>query len=91
MRCVYKYIVPVDHESNVMMPREAKILSAGFQGDDLMIWALVEPDYMMVPRKIRVVGTGFPNNDGICGRPFIGTVFKPESGLVFHLFDYGEK
>jgi len=102
MRSIFKFTVPTgDHRtfvSAVPMHSGAKVLSAGCQGSDLVIWAEVLSDSPIVTRKIRVIGTGWNLDtiDGDCNHPFlgnfIGTVqFRDGTGLVFHLFDLGEE
>jgi len=73
-----------------MMPKSAKIISCGAQGDDLYLWAeiLVEQsadaEKDLSERKFDVLMTGpmYPV------RPwtFIGTV-QMQSGLVFHIYE----
>lgn len=89
--------------SEIGMPRGAVIISAGVQGErDIMVWALVDSDALLVARRLVVHGTGHPVlkevtetfTAGIQGQPvevlfsFINTVFM--GPLVFHIFDLGE-
>jgi hypothetical protein len=74
--------------NTVSMPRHARILSCAFQGQQLMIWAVVVPGNPKVARTIFVSGTGHPHEHDLRG-PFVGTAFI--GSLVFHVFDHGEK
>lgn len=73
--------------NKVMMPTHARVLSVGFQGEDLRLWAVVVPSNVQKARLFEVIGTGWPA-DGKASGPFLGTVFHP-GGLVFHVFDHG--
>jgi hypothetical protein len=66
------------------MTAHAKILSVGAQGDNVCVWAIVDPTYTTEYRAIDAYGTGHqvPANPG----RFLGTV-QMDDGLVFHLFD----
>lgn len=72
----------------VTMPAGSRPLSVAFQRDDLRVWAVVQPANSQVRRAFRVVGTGHPAPD--LDGAFVGTAHHP-SGLVFHVFDYGEQ
>ena len=81
---VWKFkLGPMDN--TIEMPLGARVLSAAFQGEDLQIWAAVDPCAENGARMLRVVGTGHPAPD--LDGAFVGTVFW--GALVFHVFDYG--
>ena len=82
MKQVWKYEVDLS-ETPIDMPAQAEILSAGFQGDTLCVWALVDIEQRPIPRKIMVRGTG--HNIRWDNLVLIGTVFK--DSLVFHVFE----
>lgn len=65
------------------------ILSAGAQGDDIMVWALCQPEAKPVERLLWVVPTGQPRPEQFVGGTFVGTV-QMHNALVFHVFDGGE-
>lgn len=86
MTVIYKYAVTVTRKQHIIMPRDAKILSAQCQGDCIQLWARVDPSEPLVNRAINVLGTGHE----FFGYPgeFIATV---QTGpYVWHLFDGGE-
>lgn len=88
---VFKYPVPIADEARILMPEWAQILSVAFQGPQLMLWAIVDPD---APKQVRVLairGTGHPaaGLDGTEPAAFVGTAIHP-GGLVFHIWDRGE-
>ncbi|OBC11419.1 hypothetical protein A5784_35055 [Mycobacterium sp. 852013-50091_SCH5140682] len=81
MKFIYKY--KLDPQEEQILSLRGPVLSAGVQGDDIMVWA--EHDDEMSPRKVRVStrGTGHAL-DGADEGQFIGTVFL--GSLVFHIF-----
>lgn len=83
---VFKYEIPIDDEVSVMMPRWAQVLSVGNQGEKLCVWARVDTDDELTPRKFRVAGTGHPLDDERT-LDFLGTVQFYGGALVFHVFE----
>lgn len=70
--------------SRVTMPINARVISAGVQGDDIMVWAMVNPkEADKNERRFQVVGTGRPLAKRMM--QFIDTVFM--GSLVFHVFE----
>lgn len=85
---VYKYVVPIptNARSFVVMPATARLLSVGLQDDEMVVWALVDPDEETGLRRLIVANTGalipnFPPSDR-----FVGTVTST-AGVVWHVFD----
>lgn len=70
----------------VQMPRGARVLSVGVQGDDIVLWAIVEPTNKTESRFFHVIPTGSPMV--IYDTKFIGTVQM--GPLVFHVFEEPE-
>lgn len=88
-RVVFKY--PLNYGTQqVFMPRYARPLSVGVQGQSIVMWAAIEPDAELVEHRVHVVltGEGFEFNPGDC--LFLGTVTIPTNmlpnGLVAHVF-----
>ena len=90
MKAVYKYEITPYRPTP--MPAGAEILSVGAQGDAVVCWALVSLLEPTVDRRLAAVPTGVRfEDDGAPKRSqFIGTVQRPD-GLVFHIFDAGER
>ena len=75
----------VDRTEVVLLPEGAKVLSVGVQGNDLVLWALVNPKAKSVEAlNLKVIPTGDMIPDGEV-LDFIGTVHFP-GPLVFHVF-----
>lgn len=84
MKRILKYPLEITDEQDVEMPAGADLLTAQFQDDSLMVWAVVEPDASMSVRRFRIIGTGA----AIEGYPggYLATAQDPQCGLVWHVF-----
>lgn len=91
MRRVYKYQIGNTDLVNVSMPAGAKLLKAGIQGKNVVVWANVDPTERLSMRQFHVSMTGGEVPDG--GTYFDTVVFHNVPGLgdyVLHIFDLGE-
>ena len=85
---MFKYVLQYTEINDVPMPSGAEVLSVGIQSGVLVAWALVEEKMHLATRRLVVHGTGHPlKNDSML---FVGTV-QGLNGLVWHIFDDGEK
>lgn len=86
---IWKYPLRLDAKQVVVMPHEAELLDMQVQGDQLVLWAKVQPDTHLASRMERelfIVGTGhdIPSGD-------LTYVASAQVGAyVWHLFDGGE-
>lgn len=80
MKSIYKYQL---EPGVTILTLHGKVLSAGVQGEDIMVWAV--HDDSTLPRQVRVsvMGTGHPFVDAP-ESDFVGTVFL--GPYVFHVF-----
>ena len=82
-RTIWKYRLDMMDTQNVLIPKEAELLSAQMQGDDLMLWALVNPDEPKRVRTIEIIGTGNP-----CANVKRKHISTAQMGaLVWHVFE----
>lgn len=81
---VWKYVI--QPESEIEMPVDSQVLSVGTQGDDICIWAKVDPLAPKTHRNFVVFGTGHQIPDYL-KLSFIGTAFLHCGQLVFHVFE----
>ena len=88
-KVIYKYLlgsIELDEQDFIcMMPSHAEILSVGYQGNSICVWAMVDPDDASSEKRLfHVFGTGHK----IVSDPgkFLGTVHMAHLGLVFHVF-----
>jgi hypothetical protein len=83
VKTVFKF--EIDPVCEKMIPLDAKILSVGSQGDQVVLWAEVETDNQMTTRKFRGFGTGHEIASDL-NLSFIGTV-QFQNGMVFHIYE----
>lgn len=62
-KTIYKYELPIVDQVVLVMPKGAIPLCVQAQGDDLQLWAMVDPKAPMEERKFRIIGTGHPIPD----------------------------
>jgi hypothetical protein len=72
----------------VEMPCGARVLSVDMQHGAPVLWALVQSDAAVTPRKLTLCYTGVECSDDVLGAAFVGTV-QTSHGLVLHVFDHG--
>lgn len=83
---VWKFSLP-NYDSILKMPRGAVVLSAAKQGDDICIWALVDPKLEVEDRKFSAIGTGHPVP---FDAKFVDTIHTHDYlgfNLVWHIFE----
>lgn len=83
-RTIWKFLIdPVSLEGR--LPAGAKILTAREQGEQICVWAEVDPAAPMMTRRFAVYGTGheMPDNPGA----YIGTAMLHGGSLVFHVYE----
>ncbi len=70
--------------ATVDMPAGARVLAAREQGDELCIWAEVDPSEVMQTRYFHVFGTGhkMPDDPGA----YVGTALLYSGTLVLHVY-----
>lgn len=71
------------------MPKGATILCAREQGNDVCVWAEVDPwQTMKELRYFDIYGTGHDISDeGVPPRKYIGTAHLMNGRLIFHVFE----
>lgn len=85
MKSIYKYQLKPAEET--ILTLRGDVLSAGVQGDDIMVWALYDDAAPERHVRISAMGTGhlwsvIPDSD------FVNTVFL--GPFVFHIFAAAE-
>lgn len=88
MKRVYKYVLQVTDEQTIEIPSE-KILSVESQGDNIVVYALVDMDEKTIFKyeyEFRTYGTGHDIPDDIYFFTFLGTVKMYNGSSMFHVF-----
>jgi hypothetical protein len=88
MLTIHKYTLEITDAQHILMSEGAKLLRVMVQHDKVCLWALVERDRKMLPRKFRIYGTGHIMVDGYPG-DYVDTFMIAGGSLVFHVFDEG--
>lgn len=87
MITVFKYEIPMTIKSVIPLPAGAEILHVAAQGDVPMLWARVDTEAPIEPRRFLFLGTGFPFPDDAGGYEHIGSMLVRDGALVWHLFE----
>ncbi len=85
---IFKYLLKNETHQEIEVPAFAQILTVQVQGDQLCLWALVNPDLHSKSKlSIGIYGTGhaLPDRPGA----YISTVQMLGGDLVFHIFNEG--
>lgn len=88
MRKIFKYKLKVEDKQRLSIPMDAEILSIQTQGNDVCLWALVDPGMVEQEVVIFCVGTGHDFwIDKEANYPHhLGTV--QQGVLVWHFFTF---
>jgi len=82
---IYKYTLnprAIDVPQTVELPAGAKVISAGVQRGEMVLWAEVSVDARPMKRSFYIAFTG---SDAPSGAGFICTL--QAEGLVFHIYE----
>jgi len=84
---IFKYVLHPD-ETEIRVPIGAEVLSAGTQGEEILVWVKINKDAYdlneLESRNFVVFGTGHPIPHGVSYK-FVSTVFM--EWMVFHVFE----
>ena len=83
MKTIYKYPL-LDWSQTIQLPKDAQVLTAAKQGDNVFVWALVDTTNEPEPRTFTIIGTGneIVQNGNL---HHINTIF--DNGFVWHIFE----
>jgi len=90
MKSIWKYNLETTDIQSVEMPLDAELLSVQTQGGEPQLWCLVDMEEPKALRKIRIIGTGNPIEDGFNSK-YIDTYQLKDGNFIFHAFDLGYK
>jgi hypothetical protein len=84
---IWKYTLKAETSQMVEVPFGAEILSLKTQGDDIVIYALVDTQETYTTSiEVRVYGTGHYIDVNIADYRFLGTAKLHGGALMFHVF-----
>lgn len=86
MKTIFKYPVQMSEDFTIHAPRGAQFFAVQVQGNEVQMWARVDPEQQEVLYRFGVHGTGHYLNDFTNNAPHIGTFQLSGGQLVFHLF-----
>ena len=90
-RTIYTYPFEIDDEVSIPMAKGAQILSVQLHRGVPTVCALVSEVEPLRNRVLQIRGTGRGEDAGdVFAASFLATLLMP-SGLVFHVFDGGER
>lgn len=85
MKQVWKFILD-PKDSTVEMPEGAKPLHVAGQGENICLWAEVDPANKKVKRVFELFGTGHVIGNAFA-RGYVGTAHIYGDSLVFHVYE----
>lgn len=88
MISIFKFVLADSRNTVVEMPKGAKPLSVGFQGDALCVWAEVEPGAKPDEVHFHIVPTGDTVQSGPGKLKFIGTASRMAGAHPYVLHVY---
>lgn len=82
-RTIWKF--PLSEETQtIQMPMDAEVAHFDYQNGIPCIWAIIDPDVMMVPRTFAIFGTSH-QVPGLAEGCYVGT--SQQGQFVWHLFE----
>lgn len=87
MKSVWKYKLPLEEEFTLELSPGAEPLTVQVQGEQICLWALVDPAAAPVATAFRLAGTGHPLDES-ARWAYIGTcqLAVGAGSVVLHLF-----
>jgi hypothetical protein len=87
MKKIFKYPIEIVDAQVLVLPLGAKVVSAIAQGDDLVVYALVEPTVEFKKNvEIRIVGTGHDVTFDLQKFKFLNSISTWGGRLIWHVF-----
>jgi hypothetical protein len=86
---IHKYVLVVEDEQTLRLPKDARILSVQFQGSGPVLWALVDPEAERETRHFVTMGTGHPvgHREFVSKLEYLGTYQADQGMFVGHVFE----
>ena len=81
---IWKFELKKERTQLVKMPLNSEIMDIQFQNDNLVMWALVDPESEQIEVKINMYGTGLEIHNNTIKDEYLTTIQDGE--LVWHFF-----
>jgi hypothetical protein len=81
---VWKTILRIANVQDIEVPKDAELLTARDQHEQICVWFKCNPANPTTKRRIAMVGTGHPVPEGA---RYVGTGFLDGGQLVVHVFE----
>ena len=82
MKTIWKYTLKFRRTQEIILRKQAQILSVQYQADELCLWVLLDTDEVEETCRIHIIGTGFAIDEKLDYH--IGTV--QQGSYVWHIF-----
>lgn len=87
MKKIFKYPIEITDAQVLVLPLGAKVLSAIAQGDDIVVYALVEPTVEFKKNvEIRIAGNGHDIMFDLQKFKFLNSISTWGGRLIWHVF-----
>lgn len=87
LKAIYKYPLKVKPIQTVELPLTAKVLSADTQGQEIVIYGLVDVDMQLKESyEVQMFGTGHNLGSDIEEYTFLDTIRMNNGNLMVHVF-----
>jgi hypothetical protein len=87
MKKIFKYPIEITDAQVLVLPLGARVLSAIEQGDDIVVYALVEPTVEFKKNvEIRIAGTGHDIMFDLQKFKFLNSISTYGGRIVWHVF-----
>ena len=87
MKTIYKYVLKATDVQTIELPLKSQILSAKVQGNNIVLYALVEPNEERKEEyNVLAFGTGHDIAINLSDYSFLDTVLLQNGSLAFHFF-----
>lgn len=81
---IYKYTLDYEVVQKISLPVGYRILKLSIQNDNIVFWALINPDNQKIDVKFYLYGTGWDIKN-LNKKEYVGTV-EAKHELIWHIF-----
>lgn len=83
MKTIHKF--PLNEIQDTVLPERAEVVSIQYQGDAIVIWAIVDADEEYgEKRRLKLIGTGWELPASF---KYLATLQQPKTPFVWHIIE----